>query len=87
MTDDFDMSEYNPPRSEKEAAVRQWDDAVDDIPDDNEHKEFFENADIHDWDDRREIEELIDHILEPDVGAGLDDAFDDLRKAFDDLWD
>lgn len=74
------------PRSGKEAAVEQWRDAVDEIPDDHEYKEFFEEADIHDREDRREIEELVLHEIDAEFGLWLEDAFDDLRTEFEDWW-
>lgn len=74
------------PKTEKEAAVAQWEAAVSDIPDDHEHKETFENAHIHDSEDRRELEELIHYEIDSDVGLALEDAFHDLKQAFEDFW-
>lgn len=71
----------------KVAAVEVWELAVDEIPADCEHREFFQEADIHHRRDRQQIEDLIDHELPAeDWALALADAFDDLHNHFEEVW-
>lgn len=81
------MSEGDrPPRTSKESAVRQWEDALELLDGETDDERFLLEADIHDYDDRREIEEIIHHGDVSHFGA-LEDAWDDLNNEFDHLWD
>ena len=71
------------PLTSKEAAVRQWEDAVKGIPDDSEYKNFFVKMDIHDSDDRKKAEEIIRYEMSGEHRSYLEDAFYDLKSEFD----
>ena len=75
------MSEKRPPKTAKESAVRQWNAALDELPD-TEWAMRLTNADIHDRRDRATIEEIIDREVPVEHHTALDDAFDDLRATF-----
>jgi len=64
------------------AAVEAWRLAVSSLDDDHPEKDWLDTADIHDYEHRREIEQTIDQHGPP----ALEDAFDDLREAFEDDW-
>ncbi len=72
-------------QSPKEAAVENWRSALDELEGETEDERTLINADIHDHEDRMEMEEIIQH---GDVanGSGLEDAFHELKTHFSGVW-
>lgn len=71
-----------PPKTAKGSAVQQWNDAIEQVEDD-ETRERLRDLHVHDRRDRREIEEIIEHEVDQDDYLPLHDAFHDLRSTFD----
>ena len=71
--------------SPKAGAVEEWEQALEELPDEEWAVEL-QDADIHDRQDRREIEELIEYEVPEEHYLPLHDAFDSLQTHFEDLW-
>lgn len=67
-------------RNSKEAAVQQWESALEELPD--EYSDRLEELDIHDNEDRMEIGEIIHVEMGVDELEIIEDAWHDLKVAF-----
>lgn len=74
------------PRNKKEAAVDQWKDSLEELPEGEEWARTILEADIHDRRDRIDIEETIHHEVPEEYFGLLEDTFHDLKLAFEEMW-
>lgn len=72
--------------TEKDAAVEQWEHALDDLPEDTVSLDAVREADIHDSQDRMEIKEWIEHEVPTEHSRPLVDAWHDLQLTFEEWW-
>lgn len=78
------MADYND-KTAKPAAVEHWRTTLESLDGGTEDERFLLDADIHDAQDRAEIEEIIDNGDVPNDPA-LADAFHELQTHFEDWW-
>lgn len=74
-------------RSPKEAAVSQWESALEDLSDEKEYKETLQDADIHDKQDRMEVQDILQYEVTNEDFVPLVDAWTSLTQEFGDLWE
>jgi hypothetical protein len=82
------VADVNPrdlPNSARAAAVEHWETAVQQVSD-PELQAALSELNIHDRQDRMEIEELIEHEVADDDYLPLHDAFDELQTHFEEVW-
>ena len=69
----------------KVGAVEEWEQTLAEFPDE-EWADELRGADIHDSQDRMDIEEIIEYEVPEEHYLPLHDAFDSLQTHFDDWW-